>query len=776
MKRATATNVISGTMKRCLDTMPLGVRLGATLGLTCALVAMIATSLLYAAEKRKVIDRTQEGVLQSLQVQLGAIDASTNQAIQAARSIIARQKLYGERVDPDLKRALVAILETTPEDVIYDAYMVYEHHRIPSGQRYDVTVSRDSLPGVVQTDESYDDEAMEWFTGPRDSGGLYFSEPYYDAGSVNASMVSITLPFLGADGRFHGVGGVDVVLDRIQQAVGKAQISIAGARRQASQPFLISKSGALISHPNSALLPSETSEGKNVKQLPSGRLIQGGQGSGRFVEGGKAYWAYWITSPLTGWTLATVEPESLVLEPVVLLRNQLAVFALCLVGAVVAVILVAAKRATRPLAELTGMASALAAGDARCEPLATRKDEVGSVCAAFSQIVSAMRQQAGIADRIAQGDLATQVPIRSEHDLLGHALASMRDQLRASLAQIAELANHTQDTGTALRALAAESLNRTESMQRGLASVGQASSESADIAQQLASGAEQLAQGANAMTATAEDLAASIARVHEASSLQADAAQSALSTGQEGRARVAGVLDAVQDTESELALAQEAVGALHDRQKQIAAMVDAIEDIAEQTTLLALNAAIEAARAGAEGRGFSVVADEVGALAARAGAAARDTRSLIGQEREGVERVLSAIAAVEARVAAGKQAGVEADDAFHRIDDSVKELARLAEDNRAQVLSMEESAQRLESVIAHIAAVSEESSAATQTVSAGIQETVASTHLIQGEVDEVVGVARSLNERADRMAEVAERLHGVLAKFQFEEDGYRAAA
>ncbi|MGF6756605.1 methyl-accepting chemotaxis protein [Paraburkholderia sp. GAS42] len=200
------------------------------------------------------------------------------------------------------------------------------------------------------------------------------------------------------------------------------------------------------------------------------------------------------------------------------------------------------------------------------------------------------------AQRIAQGDLGANVPVRNgERPSLMLALATMRDGIVETVARVQA---------------GAENVN---------VGAHEIASGNADLSSRTEKQAAALVQTASSM----DEMTANVKRNAQSAEQAARLASEAADVARQGSRAVDGVVHTMGDITS--------------TSREIGHIIGVIDGIAFQTNILALNAAVEAARAGEQGRGFAVVASEVRGLAQRSAAAARDIKDLISASTQAVE-------------------------------------------------------------------------------------------------------------------------------------------
>ena len=174
------------------------------------------------------------------------------------------------------------------------------------------------------------------------------------------------------------------------------------------------------------------------------------------------------------------------------------------------------------------------------------------------------------------------------------------------------------------------------------------------------------------MAAAMQELATAIGVIAQGASEVKSVTKDARASGADGRQRISQMVAEMNEIATAIGEGAADIARLDANSAQIGSMVGVIRDIADQTNLLALNAAIEAARAGEQGRGFAVVADEVRKLAERTALSTREIEAVVGQIQSGIQATSRKVAAASVQVEQGRHQVAEAGESMSRIDSAIE--------------------------------------------------------------------------------------------------------
>ena len=242
----------------------------------------------------------------------------------------------------------------------------------------------------------------------------------------------------------------------------------------------------------------------------------------------------------------------------------------------------------------------------------------------------------------------------------------------------------------------------------GAVAVADAADQMTTISGQVATASNQQSDAASTMAATVQQMTVSINhvadRAQEASSISSESGRLATS-GEEVIGRTAGDIQDIALTVNEAA---ERIHGLERQSQQIANVVAVIKEVADQTNLLALNAAIEAARAGEQGRGFAVVADEVRKLAERTSSSTKEIAGTIDAMRAAAGDAVTGMQGVVSKVRVGVGHAQEANDSIKQIRGGSQEAVVRVEEIAVAIRQQGAATDNIAKQIERIAAMSEE--------------------------------------------------------------------
>lgn len=270
--------------------------------------------------------------------------------------------------------------------------------------------------------------------------------------------------------------------------------------------------------------------------------------------------------------------------------------------------------------------------------------------------------------------------------------------------------------------------------------------------EELATGSESQANMTTDLSTMMKDYTEKIEQTTENTERATNESNQVLVLADEGTELMNASMKQMENIDSIVQDSVEKVQNLDEQSREISKLVVVIQDIADQTNLLALNAAIEAARAGEQGRGFAVVADEVRKLAEQVGNSVTDISTIVGSIQNEINQVTNSLNDEYKEVELGTNQIRLTNEKFSTIQHSISEAVNSINFINTNMADIAASSQEMNSSIYEIAAISEQSAA-------GIEQTSASSQQTSSAMEEVAGSANELSK-------LAEELNGLVSNFK----------
>ncbi|GAA5317626.1 MAG: methyl-accepting chemotaxis protein [Candidatus Pelagadaptatus aseana] len=515
-----------------------------------------------------------------------------------------------------------------------------------------------------------------WYSCPIESKQLCILEPYLDSvDDVDVLMTSVASPMFFGD-RLVGVLGIDVALDSLQSMAVNSSTQLAEGQGHIA---LISNKGFLASN----------SKDQSALGKPYGDYL-GTEISLNIDEEASLGDHFTLSRNLdmagiTNWTLYVDVPISYIQAQV----------------DAVASVVDSGKSQQIWGVSIAGLLAGVA-GLAVVVLLAFRiSNPIREVSSALQDIATG------------EGDLTKRITVQSKDEV--GVLAGYFNQFVEQLSSMVRLL--------------------AESIQTSLKTTEQASA----LAQETSQGMAEQQESVLMVATASEEMSQTAAEVASSAAQAASASGTAEEATQQGRAIVMTTTENINQLASKMQGAMPIVEKLSSDSDNIAAVLQVISSIAEQTNLLALNAAIEAARAGEQGRGFAVVADEVRALAGRTAQSVEEIEGVIGQLQQATGNVV----------------------------DAMQESSEMANDYSEQVKEALDSLDSIAGSISEINMMSTQIATAAEEQSSVAEEINRNVQAIRGVTDDVTEKAVQSAEYSHQISNQSSQQKQLIEKFKY---------
>lgn len=577
---------------------------------------------------------------------------------------------------------------------------------------------KDGMQTGRSSGELADRSTRWWFVQTAKQQKAFISKSYY---SVNTGMPCASIFFpMYQETEFVGIFAADLKLDYLQSLIEKFSDVENG-----EYSFVIDGEGVVVAHPDSTQIEelynykqmtktvSSKDAGGQVLLDATGNIVteeqniaisedyqkiisevmSGNVGSGRIKNEGETYIVSYTPISLKGesdsWSVLTLYSEAAAMAPVYQMIAVTAAIAIVMIATAILVAAVLARRLTRPIVSITELIANASDGDFTVQAEEGSRNEIGILSKSFNKMIG---------------------------------------KISVILTKIATI------TGEVVES--AEHLNQIE---LHMDSTSQAVHE-------ILEGSEEQDADVKRVVFQQETLSVKFEQLQEKSELLLTDAQNTITSGENGMQSVMELRSQNEDASKGITNAYQKIMTLEEQSKKISGILNTINEISSQTGLLSLNASIEAARAGEHGRGFSVVAESIGKLAADSSAATVDIEKIIAELCGDISEVVTNMGLIRAGIDGQAQAVDKVQKTFsdfrmlaEKTRESVRNMEGLIVDMRACDNSVMEAVERIRKI-------SENTAELTEKVADSLEEQLKGIHQVADGIENLSTVSEEMKQ------------------------------
>ena len=577
------------------------------------------------------------------------------------------------------------------------------------------TASTTDLNGINVTRS--DDKAPKkypdrpWFQGARAGNDITYQTLIGRTSKKPSLCLSVPIQ---REAIIKGVNYICMTLETLTEEVGAVKFGETG------YGFIVNKQGRILGHPDTELTSGDELTDYS-SYPPVANFLAGKEGYFSFKDKDGTDWLSHGTRLDNGWGVFILQQKSEAFLQKKEFQQLAAIIASVAILAVGTITWLLANRLTTPLGKITAAATSLAEGNLEEKVTLEREDEIGILADSFNQMAQRLQKSIASIENKAEEQ-------RQEKEQLEAAIYTLIDEVsdatdgdltvRANLdsmelSTVADLFNAIIDN---LEEIAVEAKQSTSQ-------VGSSLKQNEAAILSLAEQAIAEATETRDTLMSVEQMSQSIQEVAENASQAEKIADNTYNTVLNSTQDMDLTVDSILELRTTVGETAKKMKRLGESSQKISQVVSFIEEIALKTNVLAINASVEAGRAGEYGQGFTIVAEQVGALAEQSAAATKEIASIVTAIQEETQEVSQAMESGTAQVVESTRLVESTKESLGLVLEKSQEINLLMSSISESTVSQAKTSQNVTNLMQKIANLSETTSKSSKEVAQSIVET-----------------------------------------------------